>query len=119
MSTREGMLRRLKEATKTDRMALERSSLFLSTISIEVAQNIVSVDSRCSTMLDFPFSCTIYKLFKKILEMKIDFVMKFFLVVLKREVRGVAPNCKHPSVFQLVPFRPMSASDIHASVKEG
>jgi hypothetical protein len=53
------------------------------------------------------------------LKTEIDFGMKFFLVTLKREVRDVAANSEHPPVFQLVPFRPMSASDIHASVKEG
>ena len=70
-------------------------------------------------MLDFSFVCTICKSFKKMLKTEIDFGMKFFLVTLNGEVRDVGPNSEHPPVFQLVPFRPMSASDIHASVEEG
>ena len=51
------------------------------------------------------------------LETEIDFGMKFFLVTFNGEVRDVGPNSEHPPVFQLVPFRTMSASDIHASVE--
>lgn len=53
------------------------------------------------------------------LKTEIDFGMKFFLVTLNGEVRDVGPNSEHPPVFQLVPFRPMPISDIHASVDEG
>ena|SRR4051812_14193386 len=119
MPTREGMLRRFEETTKTDRMALERSSLFLGTISVEETQNTVSMDSRCSNMLDFSFVCTICKSLKKMLKTKIDFGVKFFLVTLKGEIRDVGPNSEHPPVLQLVSFRPMSASDIYATIEEG
>ena len=68
-------------------------------------------------MLDFSFACTICKLFKELLKAEIDFGMKFFLVTFNGEVRDVGPNSEHPPVFQLVPFRTMSASDIHAPVE--
>jgi hypothetical protein len=68
-------------------------------------------------MLDFSSVCTICKSFKKMLKTEIDFGMKFFLVTLNGEVRDVGPNSEYPPVFQLVPFRTMSASDIHASVE--
>jgi hypothetical protein len=70
-------------------------------------------------MSNFSLIYTICESVKKMLKMKIDFGMKFFPVALKGELGNITSNSEHPPVSQLVPFRPMSTSDIHASVEKG
>lgn len=102
MSTREHVLRRLKQAAKADRMALEGSCLFLGSVSIEVAENIISVDSRSGGTGSLSFLYAIRKRFEKMFQSEVDVFTKVIVVTLKRKIGDVTASRKYPPIFQLV-----------------
>jgi hypothetical protein len=102
----------VEETGETHRITLEQSSLFLCVVSIEQTESFFAVNFAGSEIWNLSTPCSIVKSLHKMFKSVVNGCMELFLEIFKRKSRDILAFTENFAISRLMPFRPMSASNI-------